>query len=157
MKIVGRSYFSFIYLVALVFANVSPESNQAVQFVNESENNFHPSLPYEVSPFATNNSLLHSENKLGKQFEFYLNYLTLIMGFSHIINLIFKGIGDSNHQGESSHHEGALIHNNSHEGNSSHEGGVHIVIADFPRVKISFIIGLWIFCSSLAKIGWLLM
>ena len=89
MKIVGRSYFSFIYLVALVFANVSPERNPAVQFVNESENNFHPSLPYEVSPFATNNSLLHSEDNLGKQFEFYLNYLTLIMGFYHIIKIMY--------------------------------------------------------------------
>lgn len=34
-----------------------------------------------------------------------------------------------------------------------HGEGIHVFTAEFARVEIPFIISLWIFCASLAKIG----
>lgn len=38
-----------------------------------------------------------------------------------------------------------------HHGEEHH--GIHIFVEEFSRVEIPFIIALWIFCASLAKIG----
>ncbi len=40
-----------------------------------------------------------------------------------------------------------------HHDESGHHGGIHVFVAEFERVEIPFIIALWIFCASLAKIG----
>ena len=46
-----------------------------------------------------------------------------------------------------------LIENNHHEesGHSTHR--IQVFTADFLRVKVPFIIALWIFFASIAKIG----
>jgi len=41
-------------------------------------------------------------------------------------------------------------HGEKHEGK---HGGIHVFVVEFARVETPFIIALWIFCASLAKIG----
>jgi len=52
---------------------------------------------------------------------------------------------------ENDFHEEAPV--DGHHGEKAHAEGIHVFIVDFPRVETPFIIALWIFCASLAKIG----
>ena len=59
--------------------------------------------------------------------------------------------------GDPSHLDGQAQHGagdpaGDHGTGGGHEG-IHVFTADFSRVEIPFIISLWIFCASLAKIG----
>ncbi|ODM98826.1 Sodium/hydrogen exchanger 3, partial [Orchesella cincta] len=54
--------------------------------------------------------------------------------------------------GEPIHHES--VHGREGEGHESTEhGGIKVIKVDFEEVETPFIIALWIFCASLAKIG----
>lgn len=50
-------------------------------------------------------------------------------------------------------HDGAADGTHHDESGAGHHGGIHVFVAEFERVEIPFIIALWIFCASLAKIG----
>lgn len=49
--------------------------------------------------------------------------------------------------------DGAADGTHHDESGAGHHGGIHVFVAEFERVEIPFIIALWIFCASLAKIG----
>lgn len=60
------------------------------------------------------------------------------------------GLGEGAGHGAGEH--GAPGEHGSGGHGGAHEG-IHIFTAEFARVEIPFIISLWIFCASLAKIG----
>ena len=60
------------------------------------------------------------------------------------------GVDGTGH-GTAGDHGAAGDHGSGGHG-GAHEG-IHIFTAEFARVEIPFIISLWIFCASLAKIG----
>ena len=85
-----------------------------------------------------------------KNVYFKIQQITII---NAIIFLFIDSVEGKDHQKEGDHSaEGGGDHSAGGEGDHS-GGGVHVFIADFSRVQIPFIIGMWIFCASLAKIG----
>ena len=72
-----------------------------------------------------------------------------------LVSLIFFSCLLTGHDtiaGQSGHGESAS-HGNGGEAHGEEHHGIHVFVAEFSRVEIPFIIALWIFCASLAKIG----
>jgi len=78
-------------------------------------------------------------------------YFWIIMGYYLFTVYIRKVSGDSN----ASSHMDILeaTESSGHGGTHGSEHGIQIAKLDFVNVETPFIIALWIFCASLAKIG----
>jgi hypothetical protein len=66
------------------------------------------------------------------------------------------GSEDSSHRSPGSHSMHATGHVPASDSDMSHEGHSErypVVVVEYTRVETPFIIGVWIFCASLAKIG----
>lgn len=59
-----------------------------------------------------------------------------------------SSVSTGDHLGDGGGHPAAADH-----GTAGGHEGIHVFTAEFARVEIPFIISLWIFCASLAKIG----
>lgn len=62
-------------------------------------------------------------------------------------------VSTGDHLGEAGGHHGVAGEHGTAGGHGGAHEGIHVFTADFARVEIPFIISLWIFCASLAKIG----
>lgn len=76
---------------------------------------------------------------------------TLVGHDASVVDSSTPSAAGGDHHGQQ-HHDGTGADGAHHE-EGGHHAGIHVFVAEFERVEIPFIIALWIFCASLAKIG----